>query len=163
MAKNPAKNGKPAAAPAAPTPALPGSDYRALGRFIIDQSPYGRDYTYPQLDAPDIFEQTDEGGHVLIKIPLEMFRDNHVVMKRGLHEHADADHPVPISPNEADATLSDEDKAKIFHWKFDDVEHRVLKALRIWYTYQTPNKKKPGTTKPVGAYLLVGSVGNGHD
>jgi hypothetical protein len=147
---------------AAPAPALPGSDYRALGRFIIDQSPYGRDYTYPQLDAPDIFEQTDEGPHVLIKIPLAMFGDNHVVTRRGLHEKADADHPVKfIRDEDLEQHYPPEELKKVMHWEYDGREHRVLKALRIWYTYQTPDENKPGTTKPIGAFLLVGFVGNG--
>lgn len=136
---------------------LPGRDYDSVGKFLAYRSPYGDDTTFPQFSAPDIFTQTDARPDVAIKIPPGAM-DNRLVVETGLHKDRFRDDRAVFKMDEE---LSEEERKQLIHWDFNGVDYQITKAIRIWYTYETENPKKPGTMMTVGAFLLVGFVGNG--
>jgi len=143
---------------------MPAADpYDALGQLIHDESPYGSDTGLPALDDPDVDEMDDRNAAV--KIRVDLYRDNHVLLRSGLHRDNDAAHPSGFKPN---ADLTQDEMREVLYWTSEGVEYPVTKTLRIWYTYKAVDAEGNPVIDPetkqqrvVGTFLLVGYVGNG--
>ncbi|MGE3271893.1 MAG: hypothetical protein AB7P40_24275 [Chloroflexota bacterium] len=145
----------------------------ALGKLILAHMPYGRpvpDPPLPQLPtaaAPIPPSATDAAQTK--KIPDEYLTHN-IVSVYGAYDDNNVERPFIPRPfvNNRDlwavlAKFAPERAKRLMSWKIDGADHQVTKAIRIWYTYEREGAAgTPEDPKTVGAWLVIGYVGNGH-
>ena len=135
-----------------------------LGKFILDQLPYGAMVSFPPplgaastsavVAIPDSYgtdAEIDKGGLYAQNTAAAPFQMYPVITQEGL----------VAAVKQFDATLLD----KIEHWTIGGASHQVTRSIRIWYTYTIPAATVEGKAYPertVGAWLVIGYVGNGH-
>jgi len=134
---------------------------RRLGRYILGQLPYGKTTSFP---API----GDANTPAIVPIPGQ-YRATEPETVSGLYPLATAEAPYIRAPFVGLpgmlSALSPEHLAEIETWQMDGVSHMITKAIRIWYTYQIPDDSPgaaAGAMRNVGAWLLVGYLGDGH-
>jgi len=144
--------------------------YGDLALFIERELPYSTTTTIPNCSDPNILQLDDRNFPT--RIDTNLYDDNHIVIRTGLHETDTAAHHPAFKPS-SDFTLPERDK--LIPWRFGGRDYTVTKAVRIWYNYGAENAAgQPidaqgrvvgtpgaGPQRQVGTFLLIGYVGNG--
>lgn len=133
-----------------------------LGKFILDQLPYGAEVAFPA----DIGQSPT--SEIVTILPGYSEEDAGVqeIEMSGLYGDATAVNPYkPVGSVPSNGKIADDDlraKGALRYWEMNGAHHQVTKAMRIWYTYQVPEMMENGRPAVRGTWLLVGYVGNGH-
>ena len=140
-----------------------------LGKYILDQLPYGAAVTFPPLPPPAPSAAVTKTTSGVREIPATYGTTVEVDVE-GLYKDNTAAKPFKMEnfvPNDALVGLVKAFRPaqlnRLMHWTIDGASHQVTKSIRIWYTYERKDAAgTPEDPKTVGAWLVIGYVGNGH-